>query len=52
MSGQNEVLPKNLEVDVWSRDLMYGLKYHSGRTALSPDVQFCNTLIKTTLFII
>jgi hypothetical protein len=27
MTGQNEVLPENLEADVWSRDQMYSLKY-------------------------
>jgi hypothetical protein len=26
MSGQNAVLPENLEADIWSRDRMYGLK--------------------------
>jgi hypothetical protein len=26
MTGQNAVLPENLEADVWSRDRMYGLK--------------------------
>jgi hypothetical protein len=36
---KNEVLPENLEADVQSQDWMYGLKYHSGHMALSPDVQ-------------
>jgi hypothetical protein len=39
MSGENEVLPENLEANVRSRDWIYGLKYHSGRMALSPDVR-------------
>jgi hypothetical protein len=36
---KNEVLPKNLEVDVRSRDRMYGLKYHSRCTAPSSNVR-------------
>jgi hypothetical protein len=36
---KNEVLPKNLEVNVRSQDRTYGLKYHSGRMALSPDIR-------------
>jgi hypothetical protein len=39
MSGENEVLPKNLEADIRSRDQTYGPKCHNGRTALSPDVR-------------
>jgi hypothetical protein len=38
MSGENEVLLENLEADVWSRDHMYGPKYHSKHTALSLHV--------------
>ena len=37
---ENEVLPKNLEVDVRSQDWTCGLKYQSRRTALSPNVWF------------
>ena len=38
-SGQNEVLPENLEADIQSQDQMYGLKYHNKRTTSSTDVQ-------------
>ena len=43
MSGENEVLPENLEVDVWSQDRMYGSKCHSGRMVLSVRVDFIFT---------
>jgi hypothetical protein len=36
---KNEVLPKNLEVDVSSRNRTYSPKYHSERMATSLDVQ-------------
>jgi hypothetical protein len=39
MSGENEVLPENLRVDVRSRDQTYGSKCHSERTAPSPNVR-------------
>jgi hypothetical protein len=35
MSGENEVLPENLEADVLSQDRTYGPKYHNGRTIQS-----------------
>jgi hypothetical protein len=38
-SGENEVLPENLEANVRSRDWTYGPKYHSERTAPSLDVR-------------
>ena len=39
MNGENEVLLKNLEVDIRSRDWTYGLKYQRGSMAPSPG---CN----------
>jgi hypothetical protein len=39
MSGQNEVLPKNLEVGVWYGDQMYYPKYHSKHTASNSNVR-------------
>jgi hypothetical protein len=39
MSGENEVLPENFKVHIWSRDRTYGPKYHSRRTALSSDIR-------------
>ena len=39
-SGENEILPKNLEADVQSRDQTYGPKYHSGHMAPCLDIQF------------
>jgi hypothetical protein len=37
-SGDNEVLPKNFEANVRSRDQKYGLKYHSEHMAPSLDI--------------
>jgi hypothetical protein len=34
-SGENEILPKNLEVNIWSQDRTYGPKCHSRHTAQS-----------------
>jgi hypothetical protein len=39
MSEQNEVLSKNLKVDIQFRDRTYSPKYRSGRTTSSLDVQ-------------
>jgi hypothetical protein len=36
---KNEILPKKLEVNVWSQDRTYDPKYHSGRTTPSSDVR-------------
>jgi hypothetical protein len=38
MSEQNEVLPENLEVGVWSQDKTYGSKFLKGRVASSLDI--------------
>ena len=36
---KNKVIPKNLEADIRSQDWMCGPKYHSERTASSPNVR-------------
>jgi hypothetical protein len=48
MSGENEVLLENLEVDVQSRDRTYNPKYQSRCIALSLDVQ--SRVCQGTLF--
>jgi hypothetical protein len=43
-SGENEILPKNLEADVRSRDRTYGPLYHSGHTIQSVTGDFIFTI--------
>jgi hypothetical protein len=45
---KNEILPKNLQADIRSWDWTYSLKYHSERTAPSPDVR--SKMWQRTLF--